>query len=71
MTLFGHGTDLNKTDMPYIVKEGNKNVLDEKFSTSTQARQAKYQMIIGAKNFKSASKHLDAKIVKVAKAKKK
>jgi hypothetical protein len=46
-------------------------VLDEKFSTSTQARQAKYQMIIGAKNFKSASKHLDAKIVKVAKAKKK
>ena len=58
--------------MPYILKKGNKAILGgETFTSITEAKRSKYQIIIGGRNFKDASPYLDAKIVKVAKAKKK
>lgn len=57
--------------MPYKVKIGNKDFFDETFSTEKLAKEAKYYAIIGAKNNKSAFRTMDAKIVKVAKAKNK
>ena len=57
--------------MPYQVKSGNRNVLDENFSTATEARRAKYQIILGAPSFKQASRSMDYKIVKVARKTKK
>ena len=57
--------------MPYKVKIRNKDIFDETFTTETSAKQAKYFAIIGAKNNRGSFRVMDAKIVKVAKAKKK
>jgi hypothetical protein len=57
--------------MPYKVKIGNKDFFNETFSTEKSAKEAKYFAIIGAKNNRTAFRTMDAKIVKVAKAKKK
>ena len=57
--------------MPYKVKIRNKDIFDETFTTETSAKQAKYFAIIGAKNNRGAFRVMDAKIVKVAKAKNK
>jgi len=57
--------------MAYAIKKGTKNVLgDETFKTLASAKRAKYQIIIGGRNFKEASPFLEAKIVKVTKKKK-
>ena len=56
--------------MAYAIKKGTKNVLgDETFKTLASAKRAKYQIIIGGRNFKEASPFLEAKIVKVNKKK--
>ena len=57
--------------MPYKVKIGNKDFFNETFSTEKSAKETKYFAIIGAKNNRTAFRTMDAKIVKVAKAKKK
>jgi len=57
--------------MPYKVKIANKDIFDETFSSEASAKQAKYFAIVGAKNNRNAFRVMDAKIVKVAKAKKK
>jgi len=57
--------------MPYKVKSGKKDFFDETFKTETEAKTAKYYAILGAKTNRSAFKTMDAKIVKVAKTKKK
>lgn len=57
--------------MPYKVKTGKKDFFNENFSTEREAKQAKYFAIVGAKNNRSAFRAMDAKIVKVAKKKKK
>ena len=58
--------------MPYVLKKGNKAILGgETFRSIAEAKNVKYQIIIGGRNFKDAAPFLDAKIVKVAKAKKK
>jgi len=57
--------------MPYKVKIGNKDFFNETFSTEKSAKEAKYFAIIGAKNNRTAFRTMDAKIVKVSKAKKK
>lgn len=57
--------------MAYVVKKGSKNVLgSETFKTATEAKIAKYQMIIGGRNFKEAVPYLDTKVVKIADKKK-
>ena len=56
--------------MAYKVKLGDKDYFSEEFSSETEAKRAKYHAIIGAKTFRSASKSMDAKIVKVVKKKK-
>ena len=57
--------------MPYKVKRGKTDIFDETFRTENEAKTAKYFAIIGAKNNRSAFRTMDAKIVKVAKKKKK
>jgi hypothetical protein len=56
--------------MAYKVKLGNKDYFSEEFPTETEAKKAKYFAIVGAKTFRSASKSMDTKIVKVVKKKK-
>ncbi len=57
--------------MPYNVKSGNKNYFGEVFTSEKEAKTAKYYAVVGAKTNTSAFKAMDAKIVKVAKTKKK
>jgi hypothetical protein len=57
--------------MPYKVKVGKTDMFDETFKTEGEAKTAKYYAILGAKTNRSAFKTMDAKIVKVAKSKKK
>jgi hypothetical protein len=57
--------------MPYKVKSGKTDIFNETFKTESEAKTAKYYAIIGAKTNRSAYKTMDAKIVKVAKTKKK
>ncbi len=57
--------------MPYVLKKGNKAILGgETFKSMSEAKNVKYQIIIGGRNFKDAAPFLDAKIVKVVKRKK-
>ena len=57
--------------MPYVLKKGNKAILGgETFKSMAEAKNVKYQIIIGGRNFKDAAPFLDAKIVKVVKKKK-
>lgn len=57
--------------MPYKVKSGRKDFFDETFRSQNAAKEAKYFAVLGAKTNKNAFKAMDAKIVKVAKKKKK
>lgn len=57
--------------MPYKVKRGKIDIFDEVFKTENEAKTAQYFAIIGAKNKRGAFRSMDAKVVKVAKAKKK
>lgn len=57
--------------MPYKVKSGKTDMFDEIFKTEGEAKTAKYYAILGAKTNRNAFKYMDAKILKVAKSKKK
>ena len=57
--------------MPYKVKTGKKDFFDETFRSETAAKEAKYFAVLGAKTNRTAFKAMDAKVVKVAKKKKK
>lgn len=57
--------------MPYVLKKGTKKILGgETFKSMTEAKNTKYQIIIGSRNFKDAQPFLDVKVVKTAKKKK-
>jgi hypothetical protein len=57
--------------MPYKVKTGRKDFFTETFRSENAAKEAKYFAVLGAKTNRNAFKAMDAKIVKVAKKKKK